>query len=120
MEAERTLGCSMRLNQPTNKVSQRRGMRLVSRKFKFSCWTTRSIKERVIIVVSFACNTVPREEFRDLPDTLLRCRRMRPGRSVPQAPGAAATVARQASVPGRTLAHGAPLRVGGAVLRIRR
>src|SRR5260370_12296966 len=70
--------------------------------------------------MSFACNTVPREEIRDPSDTVLRSGRVRAGRAGSQAPSAAAVVAREASIPGRTLAHGATLRVLGAVLRIRR
>ncbi len=58
MQAAQTSGCSMRLSQPMNSVSQRRGMRLVSRKLISSCCAIRSIRERAVILVSFACNKV--------------------------------------------------------------
>lgn len=38
MEKSRTSGCSILLNQPMKSVRARRGMRLVSRKLRPSCW----------------------------------------------------------------------------------
>jgi hypothetical protein len=44
MERSRTHGCSIRLKRPISIVSQRRGMRLVRRKLRSSCWAIRRIE----------------------------------------------------------------------------
>src|ERR1700676_2079860 len=44
-------------------VNSRRGMRLVSRKLRSSCCTTRVITARTVISVSFDCNTVRRRRL---------------------------------------------------------
>ena len=107
--------------QPTHeRVSQRRGMRLVSRKLMSSCCTTRSIRERAVILLSFACNTVRAEDSRDQTDTWLSAGCLRAGGAAAQGATAAAALAGQAPLADGALAHGAPLRRAGAVLRIRR
>ena len=110
----------MRLNQPMNRVSQRRGMRLVSRKLMFSCCTTRPIRERAVILMSFACNTVRAEDLRDQTDTWLSAGCLRTGGRAAQGATAAAAFAGEAPLADRALAHGTALRRAGAVLRIRR
>src|SRR6516162_669649 len=52
-------GCSRRLSLPMSKVSQRRGRRLVSRKFSRSCWAIRVIAERTVIGLSRDRNSLP-------------------------------------------------------------
>src|SRR6202044_2575222 len=58
MPPRQTQGCSIRLSHPMKRVNKARGMRLVSRKLMSSCWTNRAIRDRAVISVSFACNTV--------------------------------------------------------------
>src|SRR5882672_3223698 len=52
IEASRTKGFSILLNQPMNRVSAARGMRLVSRKLRSSCWVKRAISPRIVINLS--------------------------------------------------------------------
>src|SRR5438445_1499879 len=52
MEASRTKGFSSLLNQPMNRVSAARGMRLVNRKLRSSCWVKRAIRPRIVINLS--------------------------------------------------------------------
>src|SRR5208282_1222958 len=114
MHAAHTHGFSMRLNQPMKCVSQRRGMRLVSRKLMFSCCTIRSIRDRVVMLLSFACNTVRAEDFRHQDDIFVRTGGVRAGRAAAQIALAPAAVAREAPLARRTCAHGAALRRAGA------
>ena len=53
IDRSRTSGCSILLNQPMNCVTRRRGMRLVSRKFRSSCSATlRDERSRTVMIVS--------------------------------------------------------------------
>ena len=49
IDKSRTSGCSMRLNRPTNRVSARRGTRLVNRKLSPSWSVSRAIAERTVM-----------------------------------------------------------------------
>src|SRR5262249_44410243 len=52
IDASRTSGCSIRLNQPINCVASRRGIRLVRRKLMSSCCKTRSSCARTVMGLS--------------------------------------------------------------------
>src|SRR5437016_302469 len=52
IEASRTKGFSILLNQPMKRVSAARGIRLVSRKFRSSCCVKRAIRPRIVINLS--------------------------------------------------------------------
>src|SRR5882757_6515726 len=52
IEASRTKGFSILLNQPMKRVSAARGMRLVRRKFRSSCWVKRAIRPLIVINLS--------------------------------------------------------------------
>src|SRR5246127_2796085 len=52
IEASRTSGCSSLLNQPMNRVSAARGMRLVRRKLRSSCCVRAEIRRRTVINLS--------------------------------------------------------------------
>src|SRR5437879_3585025 len=49
IEASRTKGCSILLNQPMKRVSAACGMRLVNRKLRSSCWVREAIRPRIVI-----------------------------------------------------------------------
>src|SRR3981081_2459870 len=49
IEASRTSGFSILANQPMNRVSAARGMRLVNRKLRSSCWVREAIIPRIVI-----------------------------------------------------------------------
>src|SRR5450432_1553046 len=52
IERSRTRGCSILLNQPMNRVTAARGIRLVSRKFRSSCWVRAEIRARIVMNLS--------------------------------------------------------------------
>src|SRR6185369_10119548 len=52
IETSRTSGFSILLNQPMKRVSAARGIRLVRRKFKSSCWAKAEIRRRAVIKLS--------------------------------------------------------------------
>src|SRR5689334_15851000 len=52
IDASRTSGFSILLNQPMNRVSAARGIRLVSRKLRSSCCVKRAISPRIVINLS--------------------------------------------------------------------
>ena len=52
IEKSRTSGFSILLNQPMNRVNAARGMRLVRRKFRSSCWVRLAIRPRTVINLS--------------------------------------------------------------------
>src|ERR1700731_2137390 len=54
IEASRTSGFSILLNQPMNRVRAARGIRLVSRKFRSSCWVRAEIRPRIVMNLSAA------------------------------------------------------------------
>src|ERR1700722_7339834 len=95
-------------------------MRLVSRKLMSSCCTTRSIRERAVILMSFACNTVRAEDLRDQTDNWLSPGCLGTGAAVAQGAAATAALPGEAPLADGALAHGTALRRAGAVLRIRR
>src|SRR4051794_27671987 len=49
IEASRTNGFSILLNQPMKRVSAARGIRLVNRKLRSSCWVREAIRPRTVI-----------------------------------------------------------------------
>src|SRR6267142_4825096 len=49
IEASRTIRFSILLNQPMKRVSAARGIRLVSRKLRSSCWVKAAIRPRTVI-----------------------------------------------------------------------
>src|SRR5580692_1349721 len=51
IEASRTSGFSILLNQPMKRVSAARGMRLVNRKFRSSCWVRAEIRRRTVMIL---------------------------------------------------------------------
>src|SRR5580704_2304467 len=51
IEASRTSGFSILLNQPMKRVSAARGIRLVSRKFRSSCWVRAEIRPRTVMIL---------------------------------------------------------------------
>src|SRR6202012_5380097 len=51
IEASRTNGFSILLNQPMNRVSAARGMRLVSRKLRSSCCVKAEIRPRTVMIL---------------------------------------------------------------------
>src|SRR6202522_1021290 len=51
IEASRTYGFSILLNQPMNRVSAARGIRLVSRKFRSSCCVRAEIRPRIVMIL---------------------------------------------------------------------
>src|SRR6185437_14434012 len=106
IQAAHTRGCSMRLSRPTACPSQRRGMRLVSRKLMSSWPTTRAIRERVVILVSLTCNRVRRGARR--------------GRAAAKTAASPSAVARQTPLVGGTFTPGAQGGLLGAALRVRR
>jgi len=89
-EADLTQVMLVRSTSPTNKVSQRRGMRIGSGAGSSSLLWRQVSPERVVIVVSFACNTVRARKFRDLPILLRRRRRCALPFCTPSSSGAAA------------------------------
>src|SRR6201987_1676531 len=52
METSRTIGFSILLNQPMNRVSAARGMRLVNRKLRSSCWVKLAIRLLTVMNLS--------------------------------------------------------------------
>src|ERR1700712_1929220 len=52
IDRSRISGCSILLNQPMNRVRAARGIRLVSRKFRSSCWVKAEIRPRIVMNLS--------------------------------------------------------------------
>src|SRR6266581_3493013 len=52
IEQSRISGCSILLNQPMNRVSAARGIRLVNRKFRSSCCVRLAIRPRIVMNLS--------------------------------------------------------------------
>src|ERR1700737_89382 len=52
IERFRIIGCSILLNQPIKRVSAARGIRLVKRKFRSSCWVRAEIRPRIVMNLS--------------------------------------------------------------------
>src|SRR6202453_3279006 len=51
IDRSRITGCSILLNQPLNRVSAARGIRLVSRKFRSSCCVRAEIRPRIVMIL---------------------------------------------------------------------
>src|SRR6266436_4013016 len=119
IEASRTSGFSILLNQPMNRVSAARGMRLVSRKLRSSCWVKAEI--RLFTVMNLSAGLVSGFNHGYVDSHSVSCRRRgrrdRGGR--PQGQGAAGAVAGQAPLLDRTLEDVAPRRAHDPVLRVR-
>src|ERR1700722_5170231 len=121
MLPRQTHGFSMRLHQPMKRVTRRRGMRLLNRKLMSSCCVSRPIKDLAFIVVSFACNTVRPTKYLQGIDYYydrLCLGRARPGIPAAQSIRTAAAFFGETPFARGPFAHGAPLRLVGAVLRI--
>src|ERR1700679_2790444 len=118
-----TQGCSIWLHQPMKRVTSRRGMRLLNRKLMSSCCVSRPMSDLAFISVSLACNTVRAtaqvQGVGDYHDRLCFGRAC-PGFPAAQRVRAAAAFLGEAPFAGGPCAHVAPLRLLGAVLRIRR
>ena len=100
--ASRTSGFSILLNQPMNRVSAARGMRLVSRKLRSSCWVKAAIRPRIVMNLSAGLVSAWWHGFAPSDSLAVRrCGRRRRG-SLPQIAGAAGAVARQAPLADRT------------------
>src|SRR5690242_6587035 len=100
MERSRTIGFSILLNQPMNRVIAARGIRLVSRKLISSCWVKVEMRPLTVMklsarLVSAVCHGFTHSD--SLP-VRRRCRRGFP--QIERAPGA---VARQAPLAHRSL-----------------
>src|ERR1700736_2481206 len=54
IERSRTRGCSILPNHPMNRVRAARGIRLVRRKFRSSCWVRAEIRPRIVMNLSAA------------------------------------------------------------------
>src|SRR6202012_5787329 len=52
IERSRISGCSIFLNQPMKRVTAARGIRLVSRKLRSSCWVRLAIRPRIVMNLS--------------------------------------------------------------------
>src|SRR3954469_16608599 len=105
MELSRTIGLRTLLKRPTNKVSQRRGTRLVSRKLRFSCPGSWEINARTVIYLSLNCNSVravARGGTLELNSGSLHSGRGDSGVSAAESTGPAAALARQASLARRS------------------
>ena len=121
IEASRTSGFSILLNQPMKRVSAARGMRLVSRKLRSSCWVKRGDQ-------AFDCHESVSWQWLALVAWIRHFRFFSlsaaavagaAAAAFPKLQGAARAVARQAPLADRTFQDVAPGRAAGAVLRIR-
>src|SRR5450432_929655 len=65
IEKSRTIGASILLNHPMNRVSAARGIRLVKRKFRSSCWVRVAI--RLLIVMNLSAGVVSAVVMDSLP-----------------------------------------------------
>src|SRR5262249_35249328 len=119
----RIRGCSTLLNQPANRVSQRLGMRLVSRKLILSCCTMRAIDffrwaDGGFMGLSFNCNTVAAEEKHEPHNHSVHTGGAGRGLPVAEVENAPGAVARQASLARRACSHVPAHGTPGTVLRI--
>src|SRR4051812_17604715 len=120
MEPSRTSGFSILENQPMKRVSAARGMRLVNRKLRSSCWVKEAMRALTVMNLSAApvsacCHG------NDTPDSLIvRGRRSIRCRSLPEAQGTDRAVPRQAPLARRALQDVAPGGTAASVLRVRR
>src|SRR5882757_3706291 len=119
MEKSRTSGFSILLNHPMKRVSAARGMRLVKRKLRSSCWVKEEI--RVFTVMNLSAGLVSGfcHGYIDSRSVSRRRRGRRDRSRRPQDQGAPGAVAGQAPLLDRTLEDVAPGGAHGSVLRIR-
>src|SRR5450631_4366603 len=118
IERSLTSGFSILLNHPSKRVSAARGIRLVSRKLRSSCWVRFAIRFFTVITLSARLVSACDHGYISS-DSLARRRRGRRdhrGRSQGQGPPGA--VARQASLPDRTLQDVAPDGAADPALRV--
>ena len=102
IETSRTSGFSILLNQPMKRVSAARGMRLVSRKLRSSCWVRLAIRPRTVMNLSAGLASACWHGFVPSDSRSVRRRGRRRRGSLPQTAGAAGAVAGQAPLADRT------------------
>ena len=118
--ASRTSGFSILLNQPMNRVSAARGMRLVSRKLRSSCCVRAEIRPRTVMNLSDGLASAGWHGFAPSDSvSVRRCDCRRRG-CLPQIAGAPGAVAGQAPLADRPFQDVAAGRAADPVLRIRR
>src|SRR3569833_3645807 len=120
MEKSRTSGFSILEIQPMKRVSAARGMRLVNRKLRSSCWVKEAM--RALTGMNLSAHSISACcHGNDTPDSLdVRGRRSVCCRRPPEAESADRTVPRQASLAHRALQDVAPGGKAAPDLRIRR
>src|SRR3954466_3740122 len=120
MEPSRTSGFSILENQPMKRVRAARGMRLVNRKLRSSCWVKEAM--RALTVMNLSARRISACcHGNDTPDSFfVRGRRSFRCRRLHEDQGADRIVPRQAPLARRTLQDVAPGGKAASVLRIRR
>src|SRR5262245_41980996 len=120
IETSRTSGFSILENQPMKRVRAARGMRLVSRKLRSSCWVKEAM--RALTVMNLSARRVSACGLgNDTPDSLfVRGRRSVRCRRLPDTESADRALPRQASLARGAFQDVAPGGKAAPVLRIRR
>src|SRR3954449_1696666 len=118
MEPSRTSGFSILLNQPMKRVRAARGMRLVSRKLRSSCWVRLEIRVLTVMNLSAGLVSAVRHGFAHS-DSLLVHGRDGCRCGLPETERAARFVPRQAPVADRSFQDVARRRAADPALRIR-
>src|SRR3954449_8196451 len=120
IDPSRTSGFWILENQPMKRVSAARGMRLVNRKLRSSCWVKEAM--RALTVMNLSARSISACcHGNDTPDSFfVRGRRSVCCRRLPEDQGADRIVPRQAPLARRTLQDVAPGGKAASVLRIRR
>src|SRR6266480_807724 len=118
IERSRTSGFSILLNQPMNRVMAARGMRLVSRKFRSSCWVQVDMRPLTVMNLSAGLISAVWHGFAHS-DSLPFHRRDGCRRGLPETERAAGLVARQTPLADRTLEDVACHSAADPVLRVR-
>src|SRR5437868_3951038 len=118
IERSRTSGFSILLNQPMNRVMAARGIRLVSRKLRSSCWVRVDMRPLTVMNLSAGLISAVWHGFAHS-DSLSLHRRDGCRRGIPEIAGAAGALARQAPLVDRTLEDVARGGAADPVLRVR-
>src|SRR5436190_786754 len=118
IERSRTTGFSILLNQPMKRVRAARGMRLVSRKLRSSCWVRLEIRALTVMNLSAGIVSAIRHGFAHF-DSLLVHGRDGCRRGLPEVERAACSFPRQAPVADRPFQDVARHRAADPALRIR-
>src|SRR5260370_33427488 len=119
IERSRTRGFSILLNQPMNRVRAARGTRLVSRKFRSSCWVKVAMRLLTVMNLSEGLVSACGHGFVDSFSVARRRRGRRDRRGRSQGKSPAGAVARKAPLADRAFEDVARRGAAGAVLRIR-